>query len=141
MQVADEPLIDRLKELGMDFVADVLEGKVRPTSQQADVLARGYSDGVRKEEGAVVIGGCADGRRVQIPEGRPWVMVPALPSRRSSLHDYDQYRVALIETGEGPVRVLVVQGMSNAEAMSKLLRWYGRSLGLETVLSSSTADR
>lgn len=139
MQLADEPLIDRLKELGMDFVADVLQGKVRPTSQQADVLARGYSDGVRKEEGAVVIGGCADGRRVQIPEGRPWVMVPALPSRRNSFamdvtegmkHDYDQYRVALIETGEGPVRVLVVQGMSDAEAMSKLLRWYGRSLGL-----------
>ena len=46
-QLAEDPLIDRLKELGMDFVADVLHGKIRPTRQQSDMLSRGYADPVQ----------------------------------------------------------------------------------------------
>jgi hypothetical protein len=33
-RLAEDPLIDRLKELGLDFVADVLEGKRKPNAHR-----------------------------------------------------------------------------------------------------------
>lgn len=134
-QLAEDPLIDRLKELGMDFVADVLHGKIRPTRQQSDMLSRGYADPVPQETGTVVVGGCADGRRVK-DLGHDRINLPALPGRLRFIQDrdvsrsidYDSYHIMRLETGDWAIRVFVVDRMDDDEALSRLVNCYGRSL-------------
>lgn len=136
MQVADEPLIDRLKELGMDFVADVLEGKVRPSLQQSQILSQGYTEDPVRGGGTVFIGGCADGRRIkQVPAElermtmgaapRKLVMIDnVLSSVDRSPFTYDHYRAMRIESNDWFTRVFVCNDMEDGEALARLVRGY-----------------
>lgn len=61
---AEDPLIDRLKELGLDFVADVLDGKRTPTQAQRDVLSQGHVSPRTFGGDYPLIGGMNDGRKI-----------------------------------------------------------------------------
>lgn len=79
----DAVLSDRLRELGMDYVADVMEGKRQPSQSQAMFLSTGRTYPRREQEGTLLIGGASDGERVRAnPEQMPRLAVPR-PMQRS----------------------------------------------------------
>lgn len=132
-QVADDPLIDMLKELGMDFVADVLQGKVRPTFQQSQILSQGYSEPAPEERGTVLIGGCADGRRtplqhdcIQMPAAPDIRMSRRWPNVRSAITEIptDVYHVQYLSVDDWTGRFYMVNSMPPEQAAQRLLDGY-----------------
>lgn len=125
----DAVLCDRLKELGLDFVASVIEGSRKPTQEQIEVLQRGYPSRRRNEQGVPLIGGCADGRRADTQLNR--VQIPTVPDRvYYSEHPqqlpitYDTYRRERLAANQNTFSFFVVDSMPIENAIEQLIDGY-----------------
>ena len=130
----DAVLCDRLKELGLDFVAEVIEGTRKPTTEQFDVLRLGYPLRRPIEQGIPLIGGCADGRRVQSDSRRItmpmsssspiWDMDPQrdLIARTT----YDTYHIERLAANKSTFSFFVVDSMPIENAIEQLIDGYKR---------------
>lgn len=92
LEIKDLVLSDRLRELGLDYVADVLEGKRKPSASQLMFMRTGCAFPLRKRPGALVVGGVGDGLRVPFdPVERPVIDVP-VPMRIEGRDSTQVYR-------------------------------------------------
>lgn len=82
---------------------------------------------------ALVIGGCADGKRVEVMEGQRRMVMSVFPRpcRGPSwlpadpvTFDSDNYRLEWIRSGERKFAMFIVDTMSHEEAMERLILGY-----------------
>lgn len=90
-EIKDLVLSDRLRELGLDYVADVLEGKRKPSASQLMFMRTGHAFPLRQRKGTLLIGGARDGERMQgDPEKQRYITVP-VPMFRPTFMPVDSY--------------------------------------------------
>lgn len=124
----DAVLCDRLKELGLDFVAAVIEGSRKPTREQMDVLRFGYVQTRGVEQGVPLVGGCGDGRKLVTDKDRLQVPVPSLMLDLDKLMPWrfecDSYRRERLRANDSQFSFFVVDGMPIEAALEQLIDGY-----------------
>ena len=98
----DAVLSDRLRELGMDFVADVLEGKRRPSTSQIMFLQTGRVVSVRQQSGTLLVGGSRDGQRVPADPEKQYLLTVPVPVLRRLLPPKEIGKVPPMSTRTAP---------------------------------------
>lgn len=142
----DAVLSDRLRELGMDYVADVLEGKKQPSASQLMLLRTGCAFPLRQQPGTLLIGGPRDGERVsENPERQHRLAVPAPRPIRSLLPDasnsifpefliyYNSYRAERIAYVDRKFWFYVESSIEIEEAIERLFTNYRSPNSVEQV--------
>lgn len=124
-------LSDRLRELGFDFVADVLTSAIAPSAEQLLALRTGVVMPPSRDVGGVpAIGGPADGRRImsdmrriQFPIQRRSVVDYVRDSEPFAVETYRRERLGT-DTGNFPFYIPESSGLELDAVLSRLMRFY-----------------
>lgn len=120
----DAILSDRLKELGLDYVANVLEGKRQPSASQLMFLRTGHAFPLRRATGTLLIGGARDGEHVGFNTDEMRHIQMPVPMNFARQYTVQDYRRTQLRGCERDFMFYLFSGMEIDEGMQSLFDNY-----------------
>lgn len=124
LEIKDLVLSDRLRELGLNYVADVLEGKKQPSASQLMFMITGSAFPLRQATGTLLVGGARDGEHVPFnPEEMLHIQIP-VPMNYARQYRAQDYRAVGMRGQYQSFRFYLFDEMEPDEGYRSLLTNY-----------------